>query len=168
MILRNLNRFQFLSSEAEKLRKDFILIHKDVRLHSVSADLRSTAPTDSGCYFWTMRHDDAEYKIYIGRTRSLRKRLTDYANEIQIHAPNDYKLRFFQEFIHEVEAGAAFDLYFQAVGEDEFKRRELDFVKRYQPFVNFLRRPTADDRARIRDGLRAYYREAFAHRLADA
>jgi len=167
MSFPDLRRFELTAFERQELTRDFTLAASDVSLNEVSPDVRKAVPTVSGCYFWTMRRENVEYKIYIGRTRSLRTRLKDYANAIQIHAPNDYKLRFFQEFIHQMDSEAAFDLYVMAVAESEFKAKETALVRQFQPFVNFLRAPTAEDRARIQDGFRLYYEEAFRHRLDD-
>lgn len=139
MNLPDLGSFRFSSLEAQTLREQFGLIATNLELHAVPSELRKSVPSNSGCYFWTMRLGGAEFKIYIGRTRSMRKRLADYANDIQIHAPNDYKLRFFQEFIHEADKSATFDLYFTAVGEDRFKAREVELVNKFRPFINFLR-----------------------------
>lgn len=119
--LLNLARFRFTPSEAEELRSEFRLIASDVKLHAVEANVRSTVPRASGCYFWTLRLAEEEYKVYVGRTRSMRKRFADYANEIQIHAPNDYKLRFFQELVFETDPAASFDLYFMPISENGFK-----------------------------------------------
>jgi hypothetical protein len=168
MSFPDLSRFQLTPGEAADVRREFALAASSVKLHDVAPGIRRSVPAVSGCYFWTMRGGNAEYKIYIGRTRSLRTRLKDYTNAIQIHAPNDYKLRFFQEFIHQMDSAAEFDLYVMQVPESDFKAKETELVRRFQPFVNFLRPPTAEDRARIQHGFRQYYEDAFRHRLDDA
>jgi hypothetical protein len=90
MTLPNLSRFGFSQAESSALRREFSLAASAVALHDVDPAIRKRVPAVSGCYFWTMRGGDTEFKIYIGRTRSLRTRLRDYTNSIQIHAPNDY------------------------------------------------------------------------------
>src|SRR6266581_8932755 len=146
----NLERFRFEPSQLEAVKSQFQRIASAVRLHAIEANIRGAVPRASGCYFWTLRLSEAEYRIYVGRTRSMWKRFSDYANEIQIHAPNDYKLRFFQELVFETEPSASFDLYFMAVPEDHFKRREAELIREFKPFINYLRPPTSEDRKRIR------------------
>ena len=161
--LPSLARFLFSQDQAAQLRAEFEQIATDIRLHSADASVRSSMPQTSGCYFWTLRDTGREYRIYVGRTKSMKKRFADYASDIQIHAPNDQKLRFFQEFIHELDETAAFDLYFMRVPEMESKARERLLVDHFKPLINSLRRPTPEDRESIRNGFRAYYRDAFTH-----
>lgn len=50
-------------------------------------------------YAWTLRIDEtqpAERLLYIGKTRSLRRRVREYLQPFQPHSPNDYKLQVFQ------------------------------------------------------------------------
>lgn len=168
MSLLNLERFLFSTSESQQLRQGFRLIASNVSLADVPVELRRTVPAESGCYFWTLRLGGGEYRIYLGRTRSLRRRLLDYTNDIQIHSPNDFKLRFFQELILETEPEAQFDLYFIAVSEETFKKAETDLVRQFRPLINFLRPPTTEDRDTISAGFRSYYRAAFMDRCSDA
>ena len=43
-----------------------------------------------------MRYRGAEYKIYIGKTKSFSYRILNYIGDFQAHSPNDYKLRIFK------------------------------------------------------------------------
>jgi predicted GIY-YIG superfamily endonuclease len=107
-----------------------------VNLHKINEQVPKlkTFEKMSGVYFWVLRRDGCRYKIYIGRTNDLSKRVKDYTRKFQPHSPNDYKLRFFQELL-----GGKFDLYFLGV-EDKKQcvRKETDVIKRLQPLINDL------------------------------
>jgi hypothetical protein len=51
------------------------------------------------------------------------------------------------------------------VAESEFKAKETELVRRFQPIMNALRPPTPEDRRRIQNGFRQYYEDAFRNRL---
>lgn len=119
----------------------------------------------AGIYFWTMRIGTSSYKIYVGKTKSLPRRLSDYTNEFQIHAPNDYKLRFFQRFILSREPNAVFDLYFAEEGAQGYTMDETETVKEYGPLINERAETTAEDREAMKQAFAAHYSGIFAQKV---
>ena len=105
------------------------------------------------------------YKIYVGKTKSLPRRLSDYTNEFQVHAPNDYKLRFFQSFILGREPNAAFDLYFSKGGAQGYTMDETEAVKEYGPLINERAETTAEDREIMKQAFAAHYSGIFAQKV---
>ncbi|WP_157726358.1 GIY-YIG nuclease family protein [Imhoffiella purpurea] len=89
----NFDIFKFSLSEKESFTRDFLLIASNVRLDALNRELalklvndglKKPAANSIGVYFWILKLDTLEYKIYIGKTKSLPKRLIDYSVEFQI------------------------------------------------------------------------------------
>jgi hypothetical protein len=129
----------------DKEKRSFELVEKDVNLNHPSERqrLRSNqklkALSDKpGVYLWIMRCSHGEFKIYVGKAKSLPRRLEDYANKFQVHSPNDYKLRFFQIFLEETlgDLGASMDLYFLESTLDDYTNLETEVINQYEPFIN--------------------------------
>src|SRR5260370_38169677 len=57
--------------------------------------LLETHKKASGIYFWVLRDETKEYKLYIGQTNSLSNRLLNYVSDFQAHSPNAYNLHIF-------------------------------------------------------------------------
>ena len=161
-----MKRFELSSTEAQALEGDFRLLISGIDLRNINqATSLSGLPAQSGCYFWIMCSDSRRYKIYIGRTRSILKRVMDYANDFQVHAPNDYKLRFFQESMSRGFPTAAFDLYFTDVPVEQCKAREKELLRQFSPLINTLPPPTEHERDLIRRAFEEYYRSSTARHL---
>jgi|SRR5579862_5363406 len=168
MRLAGITRFLASPAEREAIAREFQLAASGLVLGPACRSRLEDLTSASGCYLWTMDVDEDRFKIYIGQTRSLRKRVTDYSIEMQIHSPNDFKLRFFQELALEVFPSARFDVHFAPLPDGERHEREKSLVRQFAPLINTLRVPTQADRAIILNGYRQYYRAAFAHRCGDA
>lgn len=167
MPLVDLKRFLATPREREAIEGDFQLVASGVVLGPGSRRGAEKLPASGGCYFWTMDVDARRFKIYVGQTNSLKKRITDYSLDVQIHSPNDFKLRFFQEIAFDTYPGAQFNVHFMRLPDGERQNREKELIRRYDPLINRLRPPTQDDRALILKGFREYYRAAFEHRCGD-
>ncbi len=132
--------------------------------------LNSLALTETskvlGVYFWTMRLGNNTFKIYAGKTNSLPRRLRDYKNEFQEHAPNDYKLRFFHTLMFEYHSDAELDLYFVAANGHTQKENEV--VRYYRPLINEKAKVSEADRKIIKDAFKEYYNSIFKKKLARA
>lgn len=167
--LPGLERYRLCDDEVETFRSRFNCVLTDVDLEtlaprspdSVLHALREVA----GIYFWTMRMGASTYKIYVGKTKSLPRRLSDYTNEFQVHAPNDYKLRFFQNFIRGRAPTAAFDLYFAKEGTQGHTLDETEAVNLYAPLINERAETTSEDRAVMKQAFDTYYSAIFAKKL---
>ena len=166
MTLLDLNRYQLNSEEKSTFHYEFKLIMSNVileniKLNSPALKMLSNVP---GVYFWMMRIGINSYKIYAGKTNSLPRRLRDYKNEFQEHSPNDYKLRFFQNFIIEHHSDAEFDLYFLTA--DGHTQKENEVVRKYCPLINEKARVSEADRTVMKDAFEEYYKSIFKSKLS--
>jgi hypothetical protein len=126
-----------------------------------AAELASHAKK-SGVYCWVMRWRKARYKVYVGRTKSLPRRLKEYGNQFQPGVPNDYKLRHFQRWMREEFEGAQLDLYFVETGDHN--ALETAIVRKIKPFIN--ERMHGDKDALVA-ATWLFYRDSFERRLAN-
>lgn len=145
-------------TEFSLVLKNFGLSKQEMRRHSVLMDVKD----EPGVYFLLMRLNDSLYKIYAGKTRCLRRRLDDYTNEFQVHSPNDYKLRFFRNFILKHEPKTEFDLYFQKCTKDTYTDRETAMIEKYRPLIN---QRGDGGRMVIQDAFEAYFSQSFERKL---
>ena len=101
-------------------------------------DLKSAAfaslNNQNSVYFWRMRHGGEEYKIYVGRTKSLPRRLREYRNKFQPGVPNDFKLRHFQSWAYDKFPGSLLDLY--ATLRDDNQAVVKEVWRKTKPFIN--------------------------------
>jgi hypothetical protein len=161
-------------TEDDKKRYPFDLVRKDVNLNDPylreqfreDPKLKDLGETP-GVYLWVMRSADEEFKIYVGKARSLSRRLEDYTNRFQVHSPNDYKLRFFQSFLEEAlgDLRATMDLYFLKSTLDEFTGLETKVVKAYGPFINKRSRLGDDPIIKMQNHFRDHYFDIFRNKL---
>ena len=116
---------------------------------------------DAGIYFWLLDLDSICYKIYIGKTTSLKRRLGDYSNPFQIHSPNDYKIKFFQEFILNKYKKAQFRLLFKRASKESITTLETKEINTFNPLINQRKKPSKEVQLKIFDSFQAYYNESF-------
>jgi hypothetical protein len=110
-----------------------------------------------GIYFWLMKYEGVSYKIYIGSTRSLSRRLLNYMSEFQAHSPNDYKPQVFLAFINELIPGATLDLYFRREA-GSLNDAETKAKHDYDPLLNDLPAPTSEAKEALKGAFSLYYR----------
>lgn len=160
-------RFLLHGAQASAMRAQFwpVLSGTDLEKSRAIEQVISEFQGIAGLYFWVMRFEGAEYKIYIGKTNSLSYRLLNYVSAFQAHSPNDYKLRIFHAFLTEVLPSASLDLYFARKTLDELTSSETEAVSQYRPLLNRLPPPTADAKDHLRKAFSIYYRSAFEQRL---
>lgn len=168
MTLSGLNRYQLTSEEAATFHTEFKLVMSNVNLETIKLNNPALTALSNvpGVYFWVMRLDSSTYKIYAGKTNSLPRRLRDYKNEFQEHAPNDYKLRFFQTFMLEHHSDSELDLYF--IVADGHTQKENEVVRKYCPLINEKARVSEADRKIMKDAFEEYYTSIFKGKLAKA
>ena len=133
----------FILSEAQRIGigAEFALVLSDARLAGRRKDdIRQAIPNTyvgvPGIYFWIMGIGPHLYRIYVGKTKSLERRVADYMKDFQAHSPNDYKIRIFQQAIFEKEPSAGFRLYFKPATLDTYTRLETQAIQRYDPLLN--------------------------------
>ncbi len=158
--------FEVTRSDAEVIERQFTRLLVGCCLGELTAvECRSTLMARSGCYLWVMRLESAQFKIYVGQTNSIQKRVTDYTVGFQIHSPNDYKLRFFEELMREAFPLATLDLYFAAAPVEQCRDRENEFVRQFRPLINTLPPANEEERELIRQAFRAYYQSSVKRHL---
>lgn len=166
-----LERYRLRNDELETFHDQFNPVLKDVDIETLNLrdpDLMLRAFRDvAGIYFWVMRIGKSAYKIYVGKTKSLPRRLSDYTREFQVHAPNDYKLRFFQNFIRNCAPAAAFDLYFMKASFQGYTLDEAEAERLYQPLINERAVISDEDRTTIKQAFKKYYETVFAQKIAE-
>lgn len=118
-----------------------------------------------GVYFWLLKHKSAYYSIYVGQTVSLSGRLGTYLGSFQAHAPNDFKLQIFFDFVTEQVPGADFELYFLETDRSNLHSEEGRAIKKYSPLLNNLPQPTKEEKEKLQNVFSSYYRSVFQRRL---
>jgi hypothetical protein len=159
---------QFLVAESDtEMLAHFQLLSPRVDL-SLVATLLPALPDTSGCYLWLMRIGQERYKIYVGRTRSVRKRLKDYGLAFQMQSPNDFKLQLFQLFMADTWHDAELELYFVECPEADLKERERMLINSLHPLINNLRVPSPEERRSAQQAFTSYYNNALNELLNGA
>lgn len=143
----------------------FSLILSDARLTILrKQDIRSASASlhnGPGVYFWAMGVGNQSYRIYIGKTKSLARRVSDYMKDFQAHSPNDYKIRIFQQTIFDKHPEAQFRLHFVAASLETYTQVENDWIQRFDPLLNRRASASAGARDSFRKAFEAYYRAGF-------
>jgi hypothetical protein len=146
--------------------KDFRLLLPSVNLETLGRkEIAERLPDEAGCYFWILVCKKNKYRIYLGRTNSIRKRVTDYSIEFQMHSPNDFKIRFFQEFVQKELPEAELDLYFAPTPLEECRVRETNLVRLYRPVINERAAATKEEKALIKSAFSDFYGSVFGRKL---
>jgi hypothetical protein len=140
----------------------FIPVSENIRPNTYESEQILAYPEGSGVYYWIMRYEGNRFKIYVGRTTSLRRRLREYSNRFQPGVPNDYKMRHFERWMRDRFPDAQLELHFYK--SDDPVRQEKRILSATRPFIN--ERP-APDPAALRDSAALehanweYYRNRF-------
>jgi hypothetical protein len=157
------SELETITHEYDVISSNFLLIDVN-ETTEVSFILKKTlidVTTDAGVYFWLLDLDSDCYKIYIGKTTSLKRRLGDYSNPFQIHSPNDYKMKFFQEFILNQYKNAQFRLLFKPASKESITALETKEINAFNPLINQRKKPSKEVQLKIFDSFQAYYNESF-------
>lgn len=101
-----------------------------------------------GVYFWTLVTNEREYAVYIGQTKSLESHLENHSADFKIHAPNDHKIRFFQQAITskeiseklgvDEESEVKHRLYYAVPNKDACVTHKNECIKLFKPIMNKL------------------------------
>ena len=142
---------------------NFGLIKDDLN-HELLGDVKDVP----GVYFLVMRIGQCRYKVYAGKTKTINRRLYEYTSEFQVHAPNDYKLRFFQDFMLKHDPQIKFDLYFQKSDIDGYTKMETVVVREYQPFINQRSPTVVAERMAMKEAFATYCMQTFERRLTSS
>lgn len=162
-----LQRYQASQSELVAIRSTFVVVAPNVDLRpNASSHLRKLKAADApGLYFWVMNFDGGSYKIYLGRTNALSRRLYEYTGSFQPHSPNDYKLQVFHAFLLERVPSATLDLLFSQATTGSLQPAEKAAIQTYRPLLNEPAPMTIETRRDLQDAFSRYYRGAIERRL---
>jgi hypothetical protein len=158
------------TNEKHILDEKFERISDDIRLSSLTKQdaeelvrkVLGYNPKDQiGVYFWLLRADGRTYKIYVGKTKSLKRRLSDYLVGFQVHSPNDYKLQFFQDFIFERVPEAKFALFFRRCSSDDLTECETEACRLFRPLINERAHESYPAREKVKNAFKEYYEAIF-------
>jgi hypothetical protein len=157
------SELEAISHEYEVICSNFLLIdvNETTEMTFTLKKEMMNVTADAGVYFWLLDLDSNCYKIYIGKTTSLKRRLGDYSNPFQIHSPNDYKMKFFQEFILNKYENAQFRLLFKRASKESITALETKEINAFNPLINQRKKPSKEVQLKIFDSFRAYYNESF-------
>ncbi len=154
---------------------DFSCVSEGVRLASlnrqdahklVRAALGDETEARIGVYSWVLTIEDRVYIIYIGKTKDLERRLTDYLIPFQVHAPNDFKLQFFQDFVFRKAPSSSFTLFFRQCSVDHYSRCETELCRKYRPLINERSTPCVEDLNQVKDAFKIYYDGIFTRKVS--
>jgi len=156
------------------LSENFIMVHSDIKLSSLTKkevkefiddSLGDIAGSKIGVYFWLVDIDNKLFKIYVGKTNSFERRLNDYIIDFQIHSPNDYKMRFFYDFVVKNFETAKFCLFFRACQIENYTKIETECINEYEPLIN--KRASVDKKTKegIKKAFCDYYEAVFISKL---
>ncbi|USD48744.1 GIY-YIG nuclease family protein [Vibrio sp. SCSIO 43153] len=170
----NFDKFKFTDEMVADLEAKFCLVAKDANLYDVTKNdieleichsLQKDHCNVTGVYFWVMEIQSQKYRIYVGKTKSLSRRLSDYFNNFQIHSPNDCKLKFFQSYVLGQYPSAKFELYFMPCGISEYTQNETQMVNTFMPLINERARVSQDTKNKMKQAFREYYDSVFQAKI---
>ena len=168
------DKFKFTSEMIVSLQANFKLVAKNVNLmdmtrNDIELEICHSLQKDhcnvTGVYFWVMEIKSQQYRVYVGKTKSLKRRLSDYFNNFQIHSPNDYKLNFFQNYVLGLYPDARFDLYFMPCEISEYTQNETKMVNKFSPLINERPRVSQETKNKMKQAFREYYVSVFEGKI---
>lgn len=159
-----LDRYAFTGDQLRTRDIEFLLKAQDIDLAAKCPELN----TDSGIYLWTFT-TDRPHRLYVGKAKSLRRRISDYLRDFQIMCPNDFKIKIFNAFLtQELGETPSYDVYFKSCEPSELVSLEEKYIKKFNPILN-LTKKEANDPELIKNVERAvteYYFEILRRRIA--
>lgn len=166
--MQGLQKLTFTLDHTQRLEQGYERVLQDshlwysAQLDQTESDFRGV----SGIYFWVLAHDDKLHRIYVGKTKSLGYRISNYADHFQPHSPNDFKLQIFHSFIKNVLPGSELDLYFHQCAEADLKSAESEEIKFFSPLLNGRMLATPEARDALQAAFVQYYQSGFKAALS--
>lgn len=160
-------RYQATEIELRSIQSVFELVEANVHLHfqGTPSFTGRYAAFGEGLYFLLLNLEGAKFKLYLGRTNALARRMREYTSAFQPHSPNDFKLQAFQYYLSETFPTATLDLLFQRLPDTSLKEAEATAIKLYSPLLNEPSQPTREARQALQDAFARYVRSTFEQRL---
>jgi hypothetical protein len=162
-----LSQYQATELDLLSIHTTFELVEKDVhlRLRGTPTAAAQFSAFGEGLYFFLLNFDGEQFKIYLGRTNALSRRMREYTSAFQPHSPNDFKLQELQSYLADVLPTATLDLLFQRLPGADLRKAEASAIKRYLPLLNELSQPTREARQALQKAFSRYVRSTFEQRL---
>ncbi len=162
------NRFK-LDKDNYNFKNDF-----DKKIFSIKSiynkkEISNKIPKLQGIYFWILEIDNIFFKVYIGKTNNLNRRIAEQLSNFQPSSPNDYKIRFFMDFLNKSNIEWTLHLHFFDIKEptkEDLANKENYFIKLYEMnntgIINGFVKINTD---KIRNVYKKYYFMRFKNRL---
>lgn len=162
-------KYRFTIEELVQLEENYVLLLENVDLNNltISEHINVLSQYEVGVYFWVMTIDMTKYKIYIGKTNSIERRVKDYCGGFQIHSPNDYKMRFFQSFIASNVAKFSLSLHFSAQEKHNYTAAETESINFFKPMINQRLITKSSHKKQLKEAYEVYYHNVFKLKLDD-
>lgn len=161
----NLTPYKFSDNELKRLKTEYLLIIENVNLSAIDKNNLEKITDNYGVYFWLMNYENQPYKIYIGKTKDLKRRINEYKSNFQIHSPNDFKLRFFQDFMNKYLNSSSLDLYFMKCQKDDYTEKETNAINLFNPIINVKSQTSDKIKDKMRQCFQEYYEDTFLNKL---
>jgi len=164
-----LTRYQATELDLRSIEATFELVEENVHLRLLGTPISNAdyAGYGEGLYFFLLNFEDSKFKIYLGRTNTLRRRMREYTSPFQPHSPNDFKLQAFQSYLSDTLPTATLDLLFQRLPSSSLKGAETAGINRYSPLLNEPSQPTREARHALQKAFSQYIRSTFEQRLQE-
>lgn len=168
LIPAGLRQYQATELDLCSIESSFELIEKNAHLQLQGIPVTSTryASYGHGLYFFLMNLSGVRFKIYLGRTNALSRRMREYSSPFQPHSPNDFKLQAFQCYMAETYPQAGLELLFQRLPAPALPMAEAAAIKQYSPLLNHPSTATHEARKALQNAFLQYVHSTFEERLA--
>lgn len=165
--MQNLRKYMISDEDGRELQESFVELLSDVDLHCIDLEKHqeSLKDYDYGIYFWVLTLNNVRYKVYIGKTNSIVRRVKEYTIDFQIHSPNDFKMRFFQDFIAKSVSSFDLSLYFSPKTKETYTQSETQAIRYFKPMINERSNTSSDQKASIKKAFSQYYESVFSSKL---
>lgn len=163
----SLDNYMFTDGELEVFKIDYfpLLINVNLNELNLKANKELFDKYNCGVYFWVLTIGGIKYKIYIGKTNSIKRRLREYSIEFQIHSPNDFKMRFFQNFISKNFSQYDLSLYFSSESKETYTNKETQSIRVYKPMINQRSSVSLEQKHAMQNAFESYYESIFINKL---
>lgn len=128
---------------------------------------------NAGLYLWTFIIDNVEFKLYVGSAnerksaqnnkRGMAGRFSEYIDKFHPSSPNDYKIKFFENFLGEVKV--SFNFYYSERNDSDLRAIESRLRKEINPLfdnTNFFKEDK--NKEKIKNCYQEEYNVFFNHK----
>jgi hypothetical protein len=163
----NLEKYEFSKGEYEYFKNEFFELLPNVDLNELEIESfrQQIESYDVGVYFWVLTIKNKHYKIYIGKTNSIKRRIKEYTIGFQIHSPNDFKMRFFQNFIEKHFSKYTLSLFFVSESLERYSQKETESIRYFKPMINEHSNSSAIQKKAMQKAFANYYESVFHAKL---